>query len=103
MKAKIFRWNVSVKGNLVSNYVFENLMDIDDWLNNELPKLEKKYGILTYNIRALAGLRIGDECHVSGDGDEVYVIEGQVKYSPNRYGFMMNSGITEEVYKCGRV
>lgn len=97
---KIFTIGISVRGGLGSSYVFESQEAADEWLETEFPLLEKEYGKLEYYTCDLPGLKIGDQCNVYGDGTDVYLIEGLKQYSPNRWGFILDSGFSEEVYKC---
>ncbi len=100
MKNKIFHYCLTTNGNLLSNFVFEETSDVEEWIEKELPKLEAKHGPLAYNVRTLPGLQIGDACQVYGEGEEIFRITGLIKYSPNRFGFSLDSGWTEEVAKC---
>ena len=97
---KIFTVGISVSGNFNSSYVFESESAADTWLDTVFQDLIHEYGELRYSVCDLPGLKVGDRCNVFGDGDEVYVIEGLKQYSPNRYGFILDSGFCEEVYKC---
>lgn len=97
---KIFIKRITTRGNLSANYVFSSDKEVNDWLYSDLPLLEKKYGKLTYTITELDGLKVGDICKVIGEGDEDFVVEKLISYSKNRYGFVLNSGWTEEVAKC---
>lgn len=97
---KVFTKGISVNGSLISSFVFQNNDEVKSWLQNELPKLQHQYGLLSVFSRELDGLKIGDQCHVFGEGDEVFTILGLRKYSPYRYGFNLDSGLSEEVYKC---
>ena len=98
--SKIFTVGISVTGGLGSSYVFETNEEADKWLETEFPSLEKEYGRLKYYVCDLPGLKIGDRCNVYGDGTDAYVIEGLKQYSPNRWGFILDSGFSEEIYKC---
>ena len=100
MKNKIFHHCLTTNGNLLSNFVFEKTSDVEEWINNELPKLEAKHGPLTYHVRTLPGFQVGDTCQVYGEGGDIFRITGLIHYSPNRYGFSLDSGWTEEVAKC---
>jgi len=93
---------VSVSGNLLSNFVFKSEEAMCHWLETEFPKLVESYGKLEYSIDDLDGLAVGDSCHVAGEGDDVFKIVGLVKYNDHRYGFVLNSGWSEEVAKCFR-
>lgn len=95
-----FRWRVTVKGDLQSNYVFQDLDELADWLKHDIPLLEEKYGELTYTITTLPELKIGDECFVMGEGYDKFKIMELTRYSPHRYGFILDSGFIEEVAKC---
>lgn len=91
---------VTVTGQLRSTYEFESNEDVSKWMLTVLPSLREQYGDLQCHKFDLPLLNIGDRCHVSGDGDEVYTIEGIKQYSPDRYGFLLDSGFSEEIYKC---
>jgi len=96
----MFIKRVRVSGKFNSNFVFKSETELNDWLDKDLKELQKEYSELNVQITDLDGLNIGDECHVIGDGDEVYRIIGIKNYSPNRFGFILNSGWAEEVAKC---
>ena len=67
-------------------------------------EITEEYGIVTLRYRdELDGLHVGDKCHVSGEGDDVFTIIGMKMYSPDRPGFILDSGCCEEVVKCSRV
>lgn len=95
-----FTKGLSVHGNLLSSFVFDNEDSRAEWIINELPKLEKEHGALKLYRFDLPGLEVGDKCHVSGEGDDVFIIEELICYSPDRYGFVLDSGYSEEVAKC---
>jgi len=99
----IFKHVIHVSGNFISSYVFTDRESMENWVINDQPLLIKKYGPLKYTFACLPGLQIGDLCHVRGDGDEVYRIVSLVNFSPNRYGFVLDSGCCEEVQKCYRI
>ena len=96
----LFSKYLTVSGELYSAFHFQTDDDLALWIANELPKLELKYGKLKVSKGNLDSLKIGDNCYVCGDGDEIYEITRLVKYSDNRYGFVLNSGFSEEVHKC---
>ena len=100
LEKKIFTKCIDVRGNLISSYVFQNDKEVDKWLKNDYSILKEKHDNLSYNIRELDSLKIGDECYVLGEGDDIFTIKGIIKFSPNRYGFILDSGWTEEVAKC---
>lgn len=100
MKEKIFTVGIAVRGGLHSSYVFESKEHADTWLNNDLPALSQEYGALEYNLIDLPGLKIGDRCNVSGEGTDDFEILDIKKYSPHRYGFLLDSGWYEEIFKC---
>ncbi len=103
MKNKRFKYCITVRDNLWCSYHFTSLEECSNWINTEYPKLIEKHSKLTLDIRKLDGLKIGDNVHVVGDSDEEYIIKELVKYSDNRYGFLLDSGCTEEVGKCYKV
>jgi hypothetical protein len=70
------------------------------WKETSFKDLEKMYGRLELNVFSLPGLQIGDTCKVQGEGDEEFKILGLMQYSTNRYGFILDNGLTEEVVKC---
>jgi hypothetical protein len=102
MKNKKFKYSVVVKYNLQCSYHFTSLKECSNWINVEYPKLVEKYSDLTLEIRKLDNLKIGDRVYVYGDGDcgEGDIIKDVIKYSDNRYGFLLDSGCVEEVDKC---
>jgi hypothetical protein len=55
---------------------------------------------LTYTVSRLPGLKVGDICHVNGEGLDKFAIKGMVLFSSDRYGFLLDSGCLEEVAKC---
>ncbi len=97
---KVFEFCVNVSGDLWSSYVFENKEDMEKWFENEYKDLESKYENLTCRISTLDKLKVGDECNVYGDGDEVYKILDIIKRAENKYSFLLDSGCSEEVGKC---
>lgn len=97
---RVFKKGVNVKGALISAYSFENQEAVDEWLKSVLPVLEKQYGKLEHTTYELDGLKVGDRCHVVGEGDVEFKIEKVIKYSEDRWGFVLDSGWTEEVVKC---
>lgn len=97
----IFKYCLTTRGNLGSCFHFEDKTSLDKWIKEELPQLNKEYkDTLTYYVRELDELKVGDICSVYGDGEEEYRILGIKKYSPNRFGFILDSGFAEEVGKC---
>ena len=96
----VFRHAASVAGMLYSSFVFKTVKEFERWREKDLPRLEEQYGPLKLRDWELPGLKVGDECVVVGEGTDVFVIEEVVYYSPNRYGFALNSGWREEVNKC---
>jgi len=100
MEKKIFKIGIRVSGNLGSSFCFETMIEALKWIKEEFPKLQEKYGKLEYELFFLPGLAVGDKCNVWGEGDSVFTIKSIIKYSKNRYGFILNSGFAEEVTKC---
>lgn len=96
----IFTVVAHTHGGLVSSYVFESNEQLEAWKNSTFPKLEKEYGKLSLNVDTLPGFKVGDTCHVYGEGNDTFVITALIKYSENRYGFVLDSGFSEEVAKC---
>ena len=95
----VFTRRVRTTGNLQSNYVFQNDSELSVWLRTELPKLESVHGTLGISTSDLPGLSVGDTCRVIGEGSDEFVIEKLINYSPYRYGFILDSGWSEEVAK----
>ena len=91
---------LKVSGDLRCSYAFETQEDMDVWIKDEHPKLCKEYGKLSYSTKDLDGLKVGDSCWVIGEGDETFIIKELIQFSPNRPGFVLNSGFREEVVKC---
>ena len=99
-KDPIFKIGVSVRSGLQSSFCFENQDQVNAWLKTDFLDLQKKYGPLTYNQFALPGFKVGDTCYVYGEAQDTFKIVKLITYSPNRFGFVLNSGWTEEVVKC---
>lgn len=97
---KIFKFEIITNGNLISSFVFENENEVNRWISEDLQLLKEKYGNINFKIRQLSPLKIGDYCHVCGEGFDIFKIEGQVLYSKDRYGFVLDTGFSEEVGKC---
>ena len=108
MNDRVFRYAIHVKGGLIATFVFEDAKAVLNWINKEYPKIQEKYdGLyikelsnLIYSVRQLDGLKVGDECHVAGEGSDIFKIMEIIQYSPNRYGFVLDNGLAEEVSKC---
>ncbi len=82
------------------SYSFHSLDDVDNWLETEFVQLKKKYNNLVYNIFDLPGLKIGQKCHVNGDGPAVYKIIDVDESMKNRPLFILDDGFMEEVQNC---
>lgn len=100
LNEKIFTLGLTVKGDFHASYCFESMKDRETWIIEEMPKLSEKYKNLEVDSYSLPGLKVGENCRVSGEGSDVFRIEGIVEYSPHRYGFILDSGDTEAVNKC---
>ena len=100
MNNKVFGTVVHVKGDCIISFVFSNKNAASFWVQEVFPRMKKETPNLSYTLKTIDRLRVGDKCYVRGDGSEVYTIDGLVRYSDNRYGFLLNSGWTEEVHKC---
>jgi hypothetical protein len=96
----VFTVCIRVKGDLLSSFVFEDHAQADVWMNSEFLSLVDQYGELSAERSALPGLRIGDRCNVWGEASDVFVIRKVLEWSPNRWGFLLDSGEFEEVAKC---
>lgn len=89
---------------LQSTFVFCSEKECEEWFKTEYKVLEKKYSDnIRYEKLILDLPDIGERCHVLGDGLDEYTIMDMMPYSPNRYGFVLDTGCTEEVWKCKRV
>lgn len=97
---KVFTKAIHMWGNLISSYVFESEKKRNEWLATDFVVLKKIYGQLKYTKFDLPSLKVGDTCKVMGDGNEKFKILSIVKYSKDRYGFVLDSGWVEEVAKC---
>jgi hypothetical protein len=91
---------IRVKGSLSARYVFKNEDDAITWIETKFPKLQKQYPDINYEISSLDGLKVGDECMVYGEGDCVFTIMEIVPWNADRYGFLLDSGLVEEVSQC---
>jgi len=100
MKEKIFIKRIITRGSLSSTFVFENDQEVERWLAEDLPELEEEYGQVSLTFGDLPGLRVGDKCQVLGEGLDVFTIKKLIKYSKDRYGFILDTGWAEEVGKC---
>lgn len=99
----VYNINIKVFGQFTCNYAFEHRDDLLNWLSIDYRKLRKSFKDLKYSSEILDGLQVGEKCHVHGDGDEEYTIISTFLYEPNRPGFVLSNGCSEEVGKCYRV
>lgn len=104
----VYKYGASTSGELMSSFSFTTKQELDRWIAEDFEELKKKYPSilppgLEFSTFVLDGLKIGDSCHVWGDGDEVYKIVGIKMYSKDRPGFILDSGFCEEVVKCYKV
>ena len=93
---------VHVSGDLISTFTFSSEKKMQEWLKEEFPVLCGRYGPLTYGVEDIDPLKVGERCCVLGEGSDVFRIVKRIVYSPNRHGFLLDSGWTEEVWKCSR-
>lgn len=96
----IFSLMASTRGSLASSFVFEDPNAFLNWMKNEYPALQKKYGSFDIRLSSLDQLKVGDTCFVAGEGSDEFLIEGFRKIENNRYSFALNNGCWEEVAKC---
>jgi len=96
----VFTKDIAVRGDYSANYCFENADQVEEWFTNEWPKLQDTYADVKCTVDYLPGLKVGDRCQVYGEGSQYFTIEKLIKYSANRYGFILDSGWSEEVGKC---
>jgi len=97
----VFNWAVHTFSRLQCSYVFPTDVDVGVWSKETLPKLKEKYGAeLKYRAERLDGLKVGDCCFVRGEGNDLFEIKSLIQYEKDRYGFVLNTGICEEVSKC---
>jgi len=100
----LYRVAIHTTGKFLSSFAFESDKDADAWIETELPKLKAEYGNVIVECRnKLDGLRVGDKCQVSGEGNDIFTIVDKKMYSNNRPGFILDSGWSEEVVKCYKV
>lgn len=92
----------SGSGGLHASFQFVSEQSAKHWIETELPAISTKYGPSTGSITPLDGLRVGDSCYVVGEGTDLFVIKDVVCYSPHSYGFVLDTGCSEGVSKCGR-
>lgn len=86
---------------MCSNFVFTSKRELGRWLREDWPKILKAYPYTTLcEVEALPEFELGDKCNVHGEASDVFKIEGIVMYSKDRYGFLLDSGCTEEIAKC---
>ncbi len=89
-----------VSGTLGSSFVFENRAAYNNWMKTGFVALQKKYGKLNVSVDTLPGLKVGDECNVWGEAQDVFVITKLERIGDHRWAFCLNSGWREEVAKC---
>lgn len=99
-QSKKFVIEANVKGALISSFCFESQEEFDAWKKSDFIELQQKYGPLTLSEGKLPGLSVGDTCCVYGEGMEEFKIVELIEYSKNRFGFVLDSGWSEEVVKC---
>lgn len=92
----------SGSGGLHATFQFVSEQSAQHWIETELPAISTKYGPSAGSITPLDGLRVGDSCYVVGEGTDLFVIKDVVCYSPHSYGFVLDTGCSEGVSKCGR-
>ena len=90
----------SAKNGLYSSYAFHSMNEVETWLETEFVQLKKKYNKIVYNIFDLPGLKIGQKCHINGDGPAVYKIIDVDESMKNRPLFRLDDGFMEEVQNC---
>jgi hypothetical protein len=99
---KVFTLVARTTGKLLASYVFEGKEDYEDWLVNRFLLLNECYGALEVELGALPGLKVGDRCHVVGEGDDIFTIESLFTVGDHRFCFSLDSGWAEGVAKCYR-
>lgn len=100
----VFTTAVRVTGQLSSWYEFTSPEAAAAWIEGDTyASIRQNYSLIQHEIHALDHLRIGDSCTVVGEGAEQFTIVGIRRYEADRYGFMLNKGTIEEVYKCKRI
>lgn len=95
-----FTWAAHVSGDYNCTFHFKQQKDLATWLTAGFLKLQEKYGELKVSQETLPGLKVGDSCHVWGDGSDEYKIVDFKKWAPNCYGFVLDSGFIEPAHKC---
>jgi hypothetical protein len=96
----VFTKGLSVSGMLHSSFCFISEEERSKWILKDLPILEEQFGVLSVFCFDIFPLKPGDRCHVLGEGNDIFKIEKVICYSKNRYGFILDSGVSEEVVKC---
>lgn len=100
----VFHKAISVAGGYNTTFVFQNAEEIEKFKATTLEQLQAKYGELAVGKpRKLDGLKVGDKCHVAGEGQDVFTITGVCFWEDYRWGFTLDSGFCESVYKCRKV
>lgn len=82
------------------NLAFQNEAELDKWLNNELKVLMKSSTNIQLTLMALDGLKVGDSCHVNGEGLDLFEIKDIIQYDNGLYTFVMLTGERESVLSC---
>jgi len=96
----IFTHGISTSGGLHSHFCFTSEEARKEWKRKKIRELSEKYGNVRFEEHPLRGLHVGDRCNVWGEGTDEFKIKRVVKYSDDRYGFVLDNGVCEEVHKC---
>ena len=94
-------WLINTTGEFNSYYHFSTKEEALNWIKKQYPKLQKTYSPIDYSLVPIKDkFKIGDRCYVIGDGNEEYIIEEQIEYTPTKFAYRLNSGFLETIHKC---
>ena len=96
----MFKYYCRFRGNFYSVYEFKTKEELDRFVQVIAPEILAEHEGTSMITGELQPLDIGSTCHVLGEGTDEFVITGVVNYSPDRWGFILDSGWSEEIYKC---
>jgi hypothetical protein len=96
----MFTHRLKVSGSYNANLVFKSKAQLDYYLEHEIHALEYDYPGIRYDVFEMKPLKVGDECYVLNDDDNIYEIQGLACIEPFRYGYILSSGFIEDVAKC---
>ena len=99
-QSKNFRITVKVAGSYSARFEFQDEGEVLEWLQDDFQSLKQRYGNLLIRVSGLPSLKIGQTCHVFGEGRDVFKITGISSFFPNSNSFILDGSETESVSNC---